>query len=173
MKKAQIFVLVLGPILYVIAQQKIIPNLIKLDLYSSVLEENRELMVYLPDQEGDSTSLSRSVYIGWRNDQQEVRKAEDFFSVANALPLSLSLAVGNEGRYTYLSTKAFTSILEKEVTDKFPWKFQQFERETHSSMTVDGFKEGLRFVFESYFLALKSERFMPERVNQLPDQLPH
>lgn len=91
--------------------------------------------------------ISLSPSLG-RNDEQQVRIAETFFSRDNDLPKALFLAVGNEGGYTFLSSKKLATRLEKVKSERFRWKFRHFEKSDHVAVKTRGFLEGLEFVFE-------------------------
>ena len=95
-----------------------------------------------------------------RNDEQQVRIAEDFFKSDNILPKNLYIAVGNEGGLTYYSTKKLINILNTEVDNNFRYKFEELEKENHVSITTQGFINGIKFLYED---------FNPESVEGLDD----
>lgn len=83
-----------------------------------------------------------------RNNEQQLTIAKSFFESDKPLPKDLFLAVGNEGGFTYLSSKKLMTLIEKKATNKFRYQFQHLEKEDHVSMTISGFMEGLKFIFE-------------------------
>lgn len=95
-----------------------------------------------------------------RNNEQQVRIAQQFFQEKNTLPRKLYLAVANEGGFTYLSTQKLLHILEEQVEQEVFWKFTHFKQENHASITIQGFLEGLTFIFEG---------FNPEKMPELDD----
>ena len=82
-----------------------------------------------------------------RNDEQQVRIAEEFFKSDNGFPESLYLAVGNEGGLTYYSTQKFAKVLNEEIDGSFRYRFEALKQENHSSITVQGFVNGLKFIY--------------------------
>lgn len=85
-----------------------------------------------------------------RNNEETVKWAEQFFSRAPSLSQSLYLAIGNEGGWTYTSTKRFTKLLEKYQPEGLHWTFEHFEKEDHSAMGIRGFLHGLEFIYEGF-----------------------
>ena len=81
-----------------------------------------------------------------RNDQQEVKAAAHFLKEKSHFPQSLYLAIGNEGGHTYYGTQAYKSLLE-EMGNFFSWKFEHLPEENHVSITIQGFLEGIKFIF--------------------------
>lgn len=85
-----------------------------------------------------------------RNNEEVVKFAEQFFSSAPSLSQSLYLAIGNEGGWTYTSTKRFTAILEKYQPKGLHWIFEHLEKEDHSAMGIRGFLHGLEFIYRDF-----------------------
>ncbi|MEM1357572.1 MAG: alpha/beta hydrolase-fold protein [Bacteroidota bacterium] len=95
-----------------------------------------------------------------RNNEQQVIRAKEFFSSKNRFPQSLYLGVGNEGGFTYFSSKRLADVLEGGASSKLRFKFDHLSRENHVSITTQGFIEGLKFTYAG---------FNPERVNGLDE----
>ena len=93
------------------------------------------------------TYIALSPSLG-RNDEKQLAIAKNFFNKDSILPKNLYLAVGNEGGATYLSTTKFAHIVEGERPLDFRFKFDHLRDETHSTIPVQGFLNGLRFVYE-------------------------
>ncbi len=85
-----------------------------------------------------------------RNDEQQVAIAKEFFKSENIFPKSLYVAVGNEGGLTYYSTKKFFDVLNTEVNSGFKYKFENLKEQNHVSITIQGFIDGLKFIFEGF-----------------------
>lgn len=100
-----------------------------------------------PDDFNAYIALSPSL---GRNNEEVVKLAESFFSSAVKLSQSLYLAIGNEGGWTYTSTKRFTAILEKYEPRGLDWTFEHLEKEDHSAIGIRGFLQGLEFIYQDF-----------------------
>lgn len=96
---------------------------------------------------GGFIALSPSV---GRNNEQQVRIAENFFLEKDSFPYNLYLGVANEGGYTFQSTLKMSKILERHAPHNFRWKFEHMPLENHSSINILGFKNGLEFIYEGF-----------------------
>ncbi len=94
-----------------------------------------------------------------RNDEQQIRHARAFFKEKNSFPDRLYMAVGNEGGATYHSTKKLVDLLEQDDV-KFSYHFDHLKEESHSSITTQGFAEGLKFIYQD---------FNPDRISGLDE----
>ena len=95
--------------------------------------------------------LSLSPSLG-RNDAFEVLEAKAFFEGNSTLPESLYLALGNEGGASYYSTKNYVELISWDRKAPMRFFFDHLDQENHVSMTIPGFWNGLKFVFEGYNL---------------------
>jgi len=82
-----------------------------------------------------------------RNSYQQVKIAGTFFKSENTFPKSLFITIGNEGGYTYNGSKKLADVLDTYAKDKFRFKFEELKEESHTSITTQGFIEGLQFVY--------------------------
>lgn len=82
-----------------------------------------------------------------RNNEKQLASAKNFFNKKNTMPKDLYLAVGNEGGFTYLSTAKFANSVERSVYGDFRFKFDHLKEETHTTIPVQGFLNGLRFIY--------------------------
>lgn len=85
-----------------------------------------------------------------RNNEETVKFAEQVFRDSPTLSQRLYLAVGNEGGWTYTSTKRFTAILEKYQAEGLHWTFEHLEKEDHSAIGIRGFLHGLEFIYQDF-----------------------
>ena len=85
-----------------------------------------------------------------RNNEQQVKSADQFFNRDNVFPESLYLAVGNEGGYTLTSSEKFSRIVRESRRSKMRFRFEVLEKESHVSITTAGFMNGLRFLHDGY-----------------------
>jgi len=83
-----------------------------------------------------------------RNNEQQVKRAQSYFKKTTTFPRRLYLGIANEGGYTLTSTKKFDYIIRNDVVTPFHYKFEQLLEENHSSITVSGFLQGLKFLYE-------------------------
>ena len=114
-------------------------------------------MMQKPDHFQAFISLSPSL---GRNSEQEVHKARDFFRQNTSFPKSLYLAIGDESGYTYSSSNKFSKLIQEKEIQEMRFKFDQLMEENHVSITIGGFLNGLRFIYEG---------FNPERLDKLDE----
>lgn len=95
-----------------------------------------------------------------RNDEQQVKQAETFFTKQDSLNASLYVAIGNEGGFTKTSTEAFIEILERHRLPSFRYQFEALEEESHVSITITGFLNGIKFIYKG---------FNPERLTHIDE----
>lgn len=83
-----------------------------------------------------------------RNNEQQVKRAQNYFKKSTIFPKGLYLAIANEGGYTLTSSKKFDNIIKTNTITAFPYKFEQLLEESHSSITASGFLHGLKFLYQ-------------------------
>jgi len=103
----------------------------------SMMEEPDAFQAYL--------ALSPSL---GRNNEQQVKRAQNYFKKSTIFPKGLYLAIANEGGYTLTSSKKFDDIIQNNTDSSFPYRFEQLLEESHSSITASGFLRGLRFLYK-------------------------
>lgn len=104
-------------------------------------------LLHHPDDFDAYIALSPSL---GRNNEETVKFAEQVFSTAPTLSQRLYLAVGNEGGWTYKSTKRFTTVLEKYQPEGLHWSFEHLENEDHSAIGIRGFLRGVEFIYQGF-----------------------
>lgn len=104
-------------------------------------------LLHHPDDFDAYIALSPSL---GRNNEEMVKFAEQVFSNTPTLSQRLYLAVGNEGGWTYTSTKRFTAVLEKYQPEGLQWSFEHLEKEDHSAIGIRGFLGGLEFIYQGF-----------------------
>lgn len=110
-----------------------------------------------------------------RNDEQQVSLAKAFVQRQGIPQQRLFVAVGNEGGYTQLSTEKFMQVLQDAKLGPLHSKYLHLREENHVSITIPGFHQGLRYLFDGYniehFPALDDFFLVKEHYQQLSNRL--
>jgi len=110
-----------------------------------------------------------------RNDEQQVALAKAFVQKQGLPQQRLFVAVGNEGGYTQLSTEKFIKVLQDAKLKSLHSKYSHLPEENHVSITIPGFHQGLRYLFDGYniehFPALDDFFLVEEHYKQLSNRL--
>lgn len=85
-----------------------------------------------------------------RNDEQQVKYANEYFKGSSTGEQTLYMAIGNEEGFTKSSSMKFVKILDKHQPSNYTYKFETLENESHISITTTGFSNGLRFIYQDY-----------------------
>jgi len=104
-------------------------------------------MMNKPDSFQSYISLSPSL---GRNNEQQVKKAKNYFNQNEIDSSSLYLAIGNEGGYTQISSEKFRDIIDYTKPQNLRFKFEYLSEESHVSITTTGFLNGIKFIYEGY-----------------------
>ena len=110
-----------------------------------------------------------------RNDEQQVVLAKAFVQKQGLPQQHLFIAVGNEGGYTQLSTEKFIKVLQDAKLESLHSKYSHLPEENHVSITIPGFHQGLRYLFDGYniehYPALDDFFLVQEHYEQLSNRL--
>ena len=83
-----------------------------------------------------------------RNNEKQIEVAKQFFNTETVLPNDLYIALANEGGFTKSSTLKFVEIAKSKVAQEGRFKFEELPNESHFSIPVPGFLNGLQFIYK-------------------------
>ncbi|MFK7846768.1 MAG: alpha/beta hydrolase-fold protein [Rhodothermales bacterium] len=85
-----------------------------------------------------------------RNNQQQVKNADQLFDIPNPLNKTLYLSIANEGGNTLLGTEALVAVLEEKAPAELDWHFSRYDDEDHVSLFHPAIYDALESIFDGW-----------------------
>ncbi|MCB0685415.1 MAG: hypothetical protein KDC53_02785 [Saprospiraceae bacterium] len=110
-----------------------------------------------PDLFGAHVSISPSL---WWDQQNLVRKVDDFISSRDTLDVFYYMTMGNEGGSMLGGAMKVAALFEEKAPVDFQWDFKVMEEETHGSIPHRSLYQGLEAIFKEWADADLEELFV-------------